>query len=107
MSKKSGGGIVYSTDPKFTNEVEHQNETTLAPGQQQLTVLLDKKQRAGKSVTLVTGFKGSQVDINELGKSLKSFCGTGGSVKEGEILIQGDNREKVKLWLKQQGYNCR
>lgn len=107
MNKKSGGGIVYSTDPKYGNEVHDEQETTLPPEQQQLTVVLDKKQRAGKSVTLILGFQGSQADINELGKKLKSFCGTGGSVKEGEILIQGDNREKVKQWLKQHGYNCR
>jgi len=110
MSKKklsSLGGLVYSTDPNFKLEEEPaENEETLTPAQQKLRIILDKKQRAGKAVTLITGFIGKEADIEELGKKLKSFCGTGGSVKDGEILVQGDNREKVLQWLQKNGYTA-
>lgn len=96
--------IVYSTDPAFKLEAEEQHAFTLAPAQQKLRVKLETKQRAGKAVTLVEGFEGSAADAEALGKKLKSFCGTGGSVKEGEILVQGDNREKVLGWLIKNGY---
>lgn len=99
------GGLVYSTDPNFKiagDETEHQE--TLAAAQQKLRVLLDKKQRAGKAVTLVTCFAGKEADMEALGKQLKTFCGTGGSVKDGEIIIQGDNRDKVLQWLQKNGY---
>lgn len=109
MSKKNtgdGNGFVYSTDPNFKFEQQEQREMeTLAPALQKLKVVLDKKQRAGKAVTLVTGFAGRETDMEELGKKLKSFCGTGGSVKDGEILVQGDNRDKVVQWLQKNGYS--
>ena len=98
-------GIVYSTDPSFQTKEEEQHEITLAPSQQKLRVKLETKQRAGKAVTLVAGFIGTAPDAEELGKKLKSFCGTGGSVKDGEILVQGDNRDKVLTWLQKNGYN--
>jgi translation initiation factor 1 len=103
MSKKktgTGGGIVYSTNPDFRlpNEEKRLNET-LSPAQQKLKVRLDTKQRGGKVVTLVSGFSGTDDDLEDLGKKLKAFCGTGGSVKNGEIIIQGDQREKVLPWL--------
>jgi translation initiation factor 1 len=99
------GGLVYSTNPDFKLEEADNFETeTLLPAQQKLKILLDKKQRAGKKVTLVTGFIGKQIDIEELGKKLKTFCGTGGSVKDGEIIVQGDNRDKVLQWLQKNGY---
>ena len=99
------GGLVYSTNPDFKLEEADNFETeTLLPAQQKLKILLDKKQRAGKKVTLVTGFIGKQIDIEELGKKLKAFCGTGGSVKDGEIIVQGDNRDKVLQWLQKNGY---
>lgn len=99
------GGLVYSTNPDFKLEEADNFETeTLLPAQQKLKILLDKKQRAGKKVTLVTGFVGKQIDIEELGKKLKTFCGTGGSVKDGEIIVQGDNRDKVLQWLQKNGY---
>jgi translation initiation factor 1 len=101
----SFGGLVYSTDPNFKIAEENNGVTeTLLPAQQKLKILLDKKQRAGKSVTLVTGFVGAATDMEELGKKLKTFCGTGGSVKDGEIIVQGDNRDKVLQWLQKNGY---
>lgn len=110
MSKKNKAdtrGFVYSTDPNFSYEAEQKDETTtLPPPQQRLRLWLDSKQRAGKAVTLITGFVGTQKDLEELGKKLKNFCGTGGSVKEGEILIQGDQREKVVHYLQKQGYKA-
>jgi translation initiation factor 1 len=103
MSKKkngTSGGIVYSTNPDFkiANEEKRLSET-LAPAQQKLKVRLDTKQRGGKVVTLVSGFSGTEDDLEDLGKKLKAFCGTGGSVKNGEIIIQGDQRDKVMPWL--------
>ena len=108
MSKKNkpdNRGFVYSTDPNFRfEEEEQQAQETLLPEQQKLRILLDKKQRAGKAVTLVTGFAGTADDLEDLGKKLKNFCGTGGSVKEGEAMIQGDQRDKVLQWLLKNGY---
>ncbi len=99
------GGLVYSTDPNFKIE-ENTAEAaeTLPPAKQKLTIRLDTKQRAGKAVTLIQGFTGSNADKEKLGKSLKTFCGTGGSVKADEIIVQGDNRGKVLIWLNKNGY---
>lgn len=107
MSKNKTGfiGVVYSTDPLFNAEAREQVTITPAPAQQKLRVKLETKQRAGKAVTLVEGFAGNAADAEELGKKLKSFCGTGGSVKEGEILVQGNNRDKVLAWLQKNGYS--
>lgn len=107
MSKKNkpdSRGFVYSTDPNFQFEEERNSSETLPPVQQILRVRLETKHRAGKAVTLVTGFMGKEVDLEELGKKLKSYCGTGGSAKDGEIIIQGDQREKVMQWLMKNGY---
>jgi len=108
MSKKkiqSLGGLVYSTDPDFKLPDENNNEQeTIESVQQKLKIRLDTKHRAGKAVTLVEGFVGTTADMEELGKKLKSFCGTGGSVKDGEIIVQGDNRDKVLQWLQKNGY---
>jgi len=97
-------GFVYSTNPNFSFEEERKATETLPPAQQKLKVRLDTKQRAGKAVTLIEGFAGKEEDAQELGKKLKSFCGTGGSVKDGEIIVQGNQREKVMQWLLKNGY---
>ncbi len=107
MSKKNKPdtrGFVYSTDPGFRFEKEQGSIETLAPSQQKLKIRLDTKHRAGKAVTLIEGFIGKEDDLIELGKKIKSFCGTGGSAKESEIIIQGDQREKVIGWLVKNGY---
>jgi translation initiation factor 1 len=109
MSRKKNntGGIVFSTDPDFKRDEEVLPAAeTLAAKQQKLKIKLDTKQRAGKSVTLVEGFAGKEADLEELGRKLKTFCGTGGSVKDGQIIIQGDQRIKVLLWLVQNGYTA-
>jgi translation initiation factor 1 len=108
MSKKikpDTRGFVYSTDPNFSFEPEQTNNAeTLPVNQQKLRIKLDTKHRAGKAVSLVDGFIGTTNDLEDLGKKLKNFCGTGGSVKEGEIIIQGDQREKILQWLLKNGY---
>ena len=108
MSKKNKGdkfGYVYSTDPNFRFEESNQKEQeTLPPEQQKLKVRLETKHRGGKTVTLVEGFAGTEADLESLGKNLKNFCGTGGSAKDGEIIIQGDQREKVLQWFLKNGY---
>src|SRR6185503_5014819 len=106
MSRKKpdNRGYVFSTDPDFSfKEDTHQAETVL-PAQQKLRVWLETKQRGGKAVTLISGFTGRNEDLEDLCKKLKSFCGTGGSAKDGEIIIQGDQREKVMQWLLKNGY---
>ena len=108
MSKKNKSdkhGFVYSTDPNFSFHHEEESaQETLPPQQQKLKVRLDTKQRGGKAVTLVEGFVGSDDDLQDLGKKLKNFCGTGGSAKEGEVIVQGDQRDKVLQWLQKNGY---
>ncbi|MGK0389957.1 MAG: translation initiation factor 1 [Maribacter sp.] len=103
--KKSNKGFFFSTDPDFEFDDQNQEMETLTPKQQKLRVFIDKKKRKGKEVTLVTGFEGSDDDLKTLGKFLKSKCGVGGSVKDGEIIIQGNNREKVVELLLKDGYS--
>ncbi len=104
-NKNDKHGFVYSTDPNFQFEEEKNgNKETLPPLQQKIKIRLEKKHRGGKTITLIEGFVGNEEDEELLGKQLKNFCGTGGSVKDGEIIIQGDQREKVIQWLHRNGY---
>ncbi|MFM7667677.1 MAG: translation initiation factor [Bacteroidota bacterium] len=110
MAKKNKErlNVVYSTNPNFQYEVESNEEIeTLEPKFQKLYVSLDKKQRAGKEVTLIEGFIGSENDLKELGKTLKSKCGVGGTVKDGEIVIQGNFRDKIIELLQKEGYQVK
>lgn len=111
MSKKIKGGLaglaglVYSTDPNYQPPAtEEENRNTPAPDQQELRIRRETRQRGGKVATIVYGFEGSDEALEALGKKLKTKCGTGGSVKDGEIIIQGDVAAKVKEWLLQWGY---
>jgi translation initiation factor 1 len=107
MKKKPNTiGFVYSTDPNFKPEVEQEiEEETLLPNQQKLKIRLETKHRAGKAVSLIIGFIGTQLDKEEMVKKLKNHCGTGGSAKDGEMLIQGDQRDKILQWLLKNGYS--
>lgn len=105
---KSRLGMVYSTNPNYEFEAEEEVEQeTLAPEKQKLIVSIDKKGRAGKQVTVVNGFVGKETDLEELGKTLKTKCGVGGSVKDGVILIQGDQRDKITSILVNLGYKAK
>jgi translation initiation factor 1 len=111
MSKKGKSdkhGFVYSTDPNFRFEEEqHPVSETLPPKQQKLKIKLDTKHRGGKAVTLIEGFIGKGEDLEVLGKQLKNYCGTGGAVKDGQVIIQGDQRDKVLQWLLKNNYGAR
>lgn len=101
-------GMVYSTNPDFEYTTEQEPQVqTIEPAKQDLRVWLDRKHRGGKIVTLVKGFVGTQEDLSELGRMLKSRCGVGGSAKDGEIIIQGDHRERVVELLLKEGYRCK
>ena len=108
MAKFNDFNLVFSTNPDFVPYQEAEDEmTTLSPGEQKLYVSLDKKQRKGKKVTLVEGFVGREDDLKELGKLLKSKCGVGGSVKDNQVIIQGDFKEKIFQILQQEGYKVK
>lgn len=107
MSKKNKPdiqGFVYSTDPNFKFQQADEAAITLPPQQQKLRLRLETKHRGGKAATLVAGFIGTDEDLQNLGKKLKNICGTGGSAKDSEIIIQGDQRPKVLKWLLENGY---
>ncbi|RYC71687.1 translation initiation factor [Spirosoma sordidisoli] len=107
MSKKNRSGVVYSTNPDFNYQADEQPPAeTLPPAQQNLKVWLVKL-GGNKVVTAVRGFIGSEADLAELGKQLKAACGSGGSAKDDEILIQGDHRDKVLAWLTNKGYKAK
>ena len=110
MPKKNNGftGVVYSTNPNFEYQEAFTGfERTPDAREQDLRVQLDKKQRGGKAVTLITGFRGNAEDLLSLGKKLKQKCGVGGTAKDGEILIQGDFRDKVVILLQAEGYKVK
>ncbi len=101
-------GVVYSTNPDFKyNTIEPQEEETLEPSRQRLVVTIDRRNRGGKQVTLVKGFRGTSEDLSALGKALKVKCGVGGTAKDGEITVQGDLRDKVTALLQEMGYNAK
>ncbi|MCH2081465.1 MAG: translation initiation factor [Saprospiraceae bacterium] len=105
-NKKNRKGIVFSTNPDFEYQYEEQEEQEEIPAnQQKLRVMIDRKQRKGKEVTLITGFVGPDNELKDLAKFLKSKCGVGGSAKDGEIIIQGNHREKIVDLLLNKGYS--
>ena len=105
---KSRLGVVYSTNPDFQYQNEEQEAVqTLPPARQKLRVGIDRRARSGKQVTLVSGFVGTQEDLEALGRTLKTRCGVGGSAKDGEILIQGDHRDRVVALLTEMGYSAK
>jgi translation initiation factor 1 len=106
--QKNRVDVVYSTNPNFQYQThDDQEKETLPPAAQTLYISLDKKARAGKKVSLIEGFIGSSTDLELLGKQIKNLCGSGGSSKDGEILIQGDHRDKIEQFLKTKGYNTK
>lgn len=106
--KKDRINVVYSTNPDFNYEYDQENKMeTLSPEKQNLRVTLDSKQRKGKTVTLIQGFVGTEDDLKELAKLLKNKCGVGGSVKDGEIVIQGEVKEKVLTILRDNKYRAK
>ena len=101
-------GVVYSTNPDFAYTLQEDTvQETLPPQKQRLTVRIDRRQRAGKQVTLVEGFRGTPEDLAALCKTLKTRCGVGGTAKDGEITVQGDLRDKVVQLLTDMGYNAK
>jgi translation initiation factor 1 len=111
MGRKGGKnktGVVYSTNSDFNYDYDEEEEQkTLLPGEQRLKVYHDRKQRKGKTATIVEGFEGTSDDLKHLSKSLKTLCGTGGSAKDGLIIIQGEVRDRVYDWLIKEGYKAK
>ncbi|MBW3519682.1 translation initiation factor [Flavobacterium sp. NKUCC04_CG] len=112
MSKKISnledlGGFVFSTNASFSYEESNEEKTPLKANEQRLEAHLDKKNRGGKVATLIKGFQGSDEDLKSLAKQLKTLCGVGGSAKDGEIIIQGNFRDKIMEFLSKQGYKIK
>lgn len=110
MAKKNipdNNGFVFSTNPDFNFQTGGSSTSeTLPPGKQRLRIILDTRHRGGKTVTAITGFVGKEEDLKVLEKKLKQYCGTGGAVKDGQILIQGDQTMKVRAYLIKEGYKA-
>ncbi len=107
MSKRNNSGIVYSTDPDFSFDSGDDEEAeTLPPASQDLRIWLERK-GGGKVATVVRGYTGRLSDLEQLGKQLKSLCGSGGTVKDFEIIVQGDHRDKILAWLISKGYKAK
>jgi translation initiation factor 1 len=105
---KNMNGIVYSTNPDYKYTYNNTSEpVTLPPQQQELRIFLEKKHRGGKTACIIKGFVGKQDDLEDLGRLLKTKCGTGGSAKDGEIIIQGDWRDKILQILLEKGYKAK
>ena len=104
-NSRNTSGIVYSTSDNFKPEIEEKEMETLNPEQQLLKVRLDKKQRGGKTVTLIEGLQMVEHDLDDMARQLKTHCGGGGSAKNGEIIIQGDHRDKIVQWLTKKGFS--
>lgn len=107
MAKNNRKGIMYSTNPDFEYNDSQEENDTLENNEQQLYVSIDRKQRKGKSVTLIENFVGTTDDMKDLAKKLKNHCGVGGTAKDGEILIQGDFKEKIATFLEKEGYTVK
>lgn len=105
--KKESSGFVFSTNPDFVYETENESIETLEPKYQDLRIFIEKNGRGGKTASVIKGFVGDEKDCEVLGKTLKQFCGTGGSVKDGEIIIQGDHRDKLLQKLLSMGYKAK
>ncbi|HEY0091588.1 MAG TPA: translation initiation factor [Flavobacterium sp.] len=101
------GGFVFSTNKDFEFNTSNENHDTLPAGKQKLEAHLDRKNRGGKVATIIKGFEGSEDDLKSLGKVLKTKCGVGGAVKDNEIIIQGNFRDKVMQILQSEGYNVK
>lgn len=106
-NKNQFGGLVYSTNPDYRPQSDDQPQESISPGQQDLRVWLEKNHRGGKTATVIKGFTGPDDDLEQLGKTLKTKCGTGGSVKDGEIIIQGDHRDKIMTILTTMGFKAK
>jgi translation initiation factor 1 len=105
--RNNSGGFMYSTNPNYRPEQDEDENVTLNPKDQLLTLHRETKGRGGKAVVVIKGFVGDNDALSELGKKLKAHCGTGGSVKDGEIIIQGDQRPKVESFLKNASYRIK
>jgi len=103
--KKNKIGVVYSTNPEYDYSYDDQQSESIDPQDQRLRVMHDRKKRKGKTVTLITGFQGPEDDLKALAKIIKSKCGVGGSAKDGEIIVQGELKDKVKDILFSEGFN--
>ena len=106
MSKRNKSGIVYSTDPGFKFDTGDDEAETPPPVNQDLRIWLERK-GGGKVATVVRGYNGRLADLEQLGKQLKSLCGSGGTVKDFEIIVQGDHRDKILTWLSSNGYRAK